>query len=93
MKTFTFLAPAIFCLVICFLELLATAKGGSKLIDTVFFAFLPATFVYVGILLMQTEGEVARLRRRLGRLEDKLHRETEDRESETLVRREEGPQA
>jgi hypothetical protein len=66
-----FWAPAMCCAVISFVPLLLGARGGAKWWQGMFYAFLPACFLLMGGLMYQMSRDIARLRRRISKLEEK----------------------
>jgi hypothetical protein len=68
MRTFFFRVPALMCGVICLVALLGSIRNTSWW-QPIFYAFLPACFLYLSSLLLRMQNELVRLRRRIARLE------------------------
>ena len=71
MNSFWFRVPALLCGAISLVAFLGTISGDSRWWPPVFFAFLPACFLFVGSLMLRMKREISRLRRRVARLEQK----------------------
>jgi len=71
MKSIYFQVPAAACFLISVIALLGSIRGSSRW-QPIFYAFLPACFLYMGSLMVRMHHEIARLRRRVTRLEQRL---------------------
>ena len=70
MKPVYFYVPAVVCGAISLLALLGSVRN-FKLWQPIFYAFLPACFLYVSTVMVRMNHEIMRLRRRISRLEQK----------------------
>jgi len=69
MKRAIIFAPALLCGLICFQALVVTVRTGISFPQTVFYIFLPVCFMIMGGLIIRLGRDLARIRRRLARLE------------------------
>jgi hypothetical protein len=72
MKSVTFLAPAILCAIIAFPSLLISAQKEHNWPQVLFCAFMPACFFVLAAVMLRMNRDLSRLRRRIGKLENKL---------------------
>ena len=71
MKLATFLVPTLLCAAISFQALVVAARKDLSWSRSLFYAFLPACFLFAAGTAIRMSREVARLRRRIARLEAK----------------------
>ena len=76
MKRVILFAPTALCAAICFQALVMAARAKISWSQTLFYAFLPACFLLAAGAGIRVAREVARLRRRVARLEAKAFPES-----------------
>jgi hypothetical protein len=64
--------PAIFCAVLYVITLAQAAASGTAGLPTVYMAFMPMCFYFVGAAVLQTRKEVVELRKQVANLRNQL---------------------